>query len=50
MNVIKININLLKIILYSLNDEKRMSFLKIFTKHVSNKNKKFIFVFKILNV
>ena len=50
MNIININNDLLKIILHSLNDEKRMSFLKVFAKHINNKNKKFIFVFKILNV
>ena len=36
--------------LYSLNDEKRMSFLKVSAEHISNKNEKFVFVFKTLNV
>ena len=44
------NNNLLKIILHSLNDEKRMNFLKVPAKHINNKNNKFVFVFKILNV
>ena len=40
----------LKMMLHSLNDEKRMSFLKMSAKHINNKNKKFVFVFKTLNV
>ena len=50
MNVININNNSLKMILHSLNNEKRMNFLKMFAEHISNKNKKFVFIFKILNV
>ena len=50
MNAINMNDDSLKIILYSLNDEKRMNFLKMSAKHINNKNKKFIFVFEILNV
>ena len=50
MNVVNINDDLLKMILHSLNDEKQMSFLKMFAKHISNKNEKFIFIFEILNV
>ena len=50
MNVINMNDDSLKIILHSLNDEKRMNFLKMSAKHINNKNKKFIFIFKILNV
>ena len=50
INIINMNNNLLKMILHSLNDEKRMNFLKIFAKHINNKNKKFVFVFEILNV
>ena len=50
MNVINMNDNLLKIILHSLNDEKRMNFLKMFAKHINNKDEKFVFVFEILNV
>ena len=50
MNIVNINNNLLKIILHSLNDEKQMNFLKMSAKHINNKNKKFIFIFEILNV
>ena len=50
INVINLNINSLKMILHSLNDEKRMNFLKMFAEYINNENKKFIFVFKILNV
>ena len=50
MNVVNINNDLLKMILHSLNDEKWINFLKMFAEHINNKNKKFVFVFKILNV
>ena len=50
INIININDDSLKIILYSLNDEKWMNFLKMFTKHINNKNKKFVFIFETLNV
>ena len=50
MNAVNMNNDSLKIILHSLNDEKRMNFLKMFAEHINNKNEKFIFVFKILNV
>ena len=50
MNVVNMNNDLLKMMLYSLNDEKRINFLRISAEHVSNKNKKFVFVFKTLNV
>ena len=50
MNVVNMNNNSLKIILYSLNDKKRISFLKISAKHINNKNEKFVFIFKTLNV
>ena len=50
MNVININDDLLKIILQSLNDKKRIDFLKVFAEHIVNKDKKFIFIFKILNI
>ena len=50
MNVININDDSLKMMLHSLNDEKRMNFLKVFAEHINNKNEKFVFVFKILNV
>ena len=50
MNIINMNDDLLKMILHSLNDEKQMSFLKMFAKHINNKNEKFVFIFKTLNV
>ena len=50
INVVNINDDSLKMILYSLNDEKRMNFLKMFAEHINNKDKKFVFVFKTLNV
>ena len=50
MNVVNMNDDSLKMMLHSLNDEKRMSFLRISAEHVSNKNEKFVFVFETLNV
>ena len=50
MNVINMNNDSLKMILHLLNDEKRMNFLKMSAKHINNKNKKFVFVFEILNI
>ena len=50
MNVVNMNNNLLKIMLHSLNDKKQISCLKTFAEHVSNKDKKFVFIFKTLNV
>ena len=50
MNVINMNNNSLKMILYSLNNEKQMNFLKISAKHINNKDEKSVFVFKTLNV
>ena len=50
INAINMNDYLLKMMLHSLNNEKRVNFLKVSAKHVSNKNEKFIFVFKTLNV
>ena len=50
MNIININNDSLKMILHSLNDKKWISFLKMFVKHVNNKNKKFVFIFETLNV
>ena len=50
MNVININDDLLNMMLHLLNNEKRMSFLKISAEHVNNKNEKFVFNFEILNV
>ena len=50
MNIINMNNDSLKMILHLLNDEKRMNFLKMSAEHINNKNKKFVFIFKILNV
>ena len=50
INAVNMNDNSLKIILHLLNDQKRMNFLKIFAEHISNKDEKFVFVFKTLNV
>ena len=50
MNIVNMNDDSLKMMLYSLDDEKWMNFLKMFAKHINNKNEKFVFVFKILNV
>ena len=50
MNVVNMNNDSLKMMLHSLNNKKRVSFLKISAEHVSNKNEKFVFVFKTLNV
>ena len=50
MNVINMNNDSLKMILHSLDDEKRINFLNMFVKHINNKNKKFVFVFETLNV
>ena len=50
INAVNMNDNSLKMILHSFNDEKRINFLKIFAEHVNNKDEKFIFVFKTLNV
>ena len=50
MSVINMNNDSVKIMLHSLNDEKRINFLRIFAKYVNNKNEKFVFVFKTLNV
>ena len=50
INIINMNDDSLKMILHSLNNEKRMNFLKMFAKHINNKNEKFVFVFETLNV
>ena len=50
ISAININNDSLKMMLHSLNNEKRINFLKISAEHVSNKNEKFVFVFKTLNV
>ena len=50
MNFININNELFEIILYSLNEKKRISFLKISVKHVNNREEEFVFAMKFLNV
>ena len=50
INVVNMNDESLKMILHLLNDEKRMNFLKVFAEHISNKDKKFVFIFETLNV
>ena len=49
MNAVNMNNDSLKMILHSLNDEKRMSFLKVPAEHINNKSEKFVFVFETLN-
>ena len=50
MNFINMNDESLEMILHSLNEEKRMSFLKVSAEHVSNKKEKLMFATKPLNV
>ena len=50
MSFINMNDESFKMILYSLNKEKQMNFLKMSTEHVSNKRKKSMFAMKSLNV
>ena len=50
INFININNKFFKIILHFLNDEKQMSFLRILTEHISNKERNFVFVVNSLNV
>ena len=50
MSFINMNNKLLEMILHSLNEKKRMSFLKMSAEHVSNKEKKSVFAMKFLNV
>ena len=50
MSSINMNDKSFKIILYSLNEKKRVSFLKMPAEHVSNKEKKSMFAMKSLNV
>ena len=40
----------LKMILHFLNEKKRVNFSKMSAEHVSNKEKKFVFAMKSLNV
>ena len=50
MNFVNINDEFLKMMLHSLNEEKRISFLNVFVEHVNNKDEKTMFVVKHLNV
>ena len=50
MNFINMNDKSFKMILHSLNEKKRVSFLKVPTEHVSNKKEKSMFAMKSLNV
>ena len=50
INSINMNNKLFEMILHSLNEEKRMSFLKMPAEHVNNKEKKSMFAMKSLNV
>ena len=50
MSSINMNDESLEMILHSLNEKKRVSFLKVPAEHVSNKEKKSMFAMKSLNV
>ena len=50
MNSINMNDESFKMILHSLNEKKRMSFLKMLAEHVNNKKEKSMFAMKSLNV
>ena len=50
INSINMNDESLEMILHSLNEKKRVSFLKVPAEHVSNKEKKSVFAMKSLNV
>ena len=50
MSSININDKSFEMILHSLNEKKRVSFLKVSAEHVSNKEKKSVFAMKSLNV
>ena len=50
INSINMNDESLEMILYSLNEKKRMNFLKMPAEHVSNKEKESMFAMKSLNV
>ena len=50
MSSINMNDKSFEIILHSLNEKKRMSFLKMPAEHVSNKEKESVFAMKSLNV
>ena len=50
MNFINMNDKFFEMILHSLNEKKRISFLNIFVEYVNNKDEKTIFTMKHLNV
>ena len=50
MSSINMNDESFEMILHSLNEKKRVSFLKVPAEHVSNKEKKSVFAMKSLNV
>ena len=50
MNFINMNDESFEMILHSLNEEKRVSFLKMPAEHVSNKEEESMFAMKSLNV
>ena len=50
MSSINMNNKSFKMILHSLNEKKRMSFLKVSAEHVNNKEKESMFAMKFLNV
>ena len=50
MSFLNINNEVFKMILHSLNKEKRINFLKISAENVNNKDKESVFVIKFLNV
>ena len=49
MNFVNMNDEFLKMILHSLNEKKKINFLRMFVEHVNNKNEKMMFIMKILN-
>ena len=50
MNSINMNNESFEIILHSLNEEKRMNFLKVSAVHINNKEKESMFTMKSLNL
>ena len=50
MSFINMNDESFKMILHSLNEKKRMSFLRVPVEHISNKEKKSVFAMKSLNI
>ena len=50
MSSINMNNESFEMILHSLNEKKRMNFLKVFAKHISNKEEESMFAMKSLNV